>query len=70
MKRVFTQRFFRLSACDQAAIVDAALRDLDDAQCWASEKDRKRAKQIRQTIIGKAVKYGVFAGGQSDGGKK
>ncbi len=66
MRRLFTKRFFSLSANDQAAVVDAALRDLDDSQCWASEKDRKRAKRIRQGIIGKAVKYGIFAAG---GGK-
>ena len=63
MRRLFTKRFFLLSASDQAAIVDAALHDLDDHQCWASQEDRKRAKRIRKRLIDTATKYGIFAAG-------
>lgn len=61
MTKIFTKRFFNLSAHDQAGIVDAALRDLADGRCWGSEEDRKRAKRCRERIINKAVKYGIIA---------
>jgi hypothetical protein len=59
MKKIFAKRFFELSAGDQAGIVDAALRDLN--QCWASEEDRKRAERMQKRIEKKAVEYGIFA---------
>ena len=58
MQRIFTKRFFDLSAIDQAAVVDAAVRDLHG--CWASEEDEKRAKRERQRIEKKAIQYGVW----------
>jgi hypothetical protein len=58
MKKIFTKRFFDLSALDKAKIVDAALQDLD--QNWVSEEDRKRAERRRQRIEKKAIEYGVW----------
>jgi hypothetical protein len=59
MRRLFTKRFFDLSASEQAGIVDGTLRDLN--QHWLSEEDRKRAERMRKRIEKKAVEYGIFA---------
>ena len=58
MKYIFTKKLFDLSEIDQAAVVDAAVRELD--QCWASKEDEGRATRARQRIERKAIKYGVL----------
>jgi hypothetical protein len=64
MKKLFTKNFFRLSESDQAAVVDAVLRDLN--QCWANEQDYKKAERRRKAIIKKAVEYGIYAEKQNE----
>jgi hypothetical protein len=56
--RIFTKKVFDLSAHDQIAVVDAALRELDG--CWLNQEDEDRAKRKRQRIERKAVLYGVW----------
>jgi hypothetical protein len=58
MKRILTEKFFNLPPVDQAAVVDASLRELD--QPWLSQEDEDRAKRRRQRIESKAIRYGVW----------
>jgi hypothetical protein len=63
MKRIFTARFFRLAPADQAAVVEAALADIErnygrflDAE--GERRARRRAARIRR----KAARYEVLRG--------
>ncbi len=58
MTRIFTKKFFDLSASDQALVVDAALQGLD--QHWLSQADEDRAERQRKQIERKSVQYGIW----------
>jgi hypothetical protein len=57
--RIFTQKFFRLSEADQAAVVDATLRDLRN-QHYASVEDERKAEQEAKRIEKKACRLGIL----------
>jgi hypothetical protein len=57
MTRIFTKSFFRLSPSDQAAVVDAEIRDLES--CLNSDDDPKVRKQISR-IQRRAVQLGIW----------
>ena len=61
MKRIFTKNFLRPSRWDQAAVVHAAIQDIQSCigRHLNPEDDRKAEKQIER-IRKKAEKYGVF----------
>jgi tRNA splicing endonuclease len=61
MSKIFTKKFFRLTAHDQAALVDAVIRDLESCigRNLNPEDDRKVRQHIRR-IERKAVEYGVY----------
>ena len=46
MTRIFTKRFFRLTAADQATVVESVLRDIEQ-NCgrYTSPEDEKRARR-------------------------
>jgi hypothetical protein len=63
MTRIFTARFFRLSTNDQAAVVQAALADIEQNYGrFLTPADEKRARQRARRIRKKAVGYGVLRG--------
>ena len=63
MKRIFTTRFFGLSTHDQAAVVEAALKDIEkNYGRYTTPEDEKRARQRAQRIRKKAVKCGILKG--------
>ncbi len=60
--RIFTKRFFQLNNSDQAAVVDAAIRDVENSIGLLVNPDdepqvRRRIDRIRQ----RAIEHGVFA---------
>ena len=61
MTRMFTKRFSRLSDSDQAALVDAVVRDLRGCvgRHVNPEDDRKVEQQIKR-IEERAVQNGVY----------
>jgi hypothetical protein len=65
--RIFQIAFFRLSAHDQAAIVDSVIRDLESAQ-FADNRGRQKAARMTRRICKKAIEHGVHAG-EEDGTK-
>jgi hypothetical protein len=63
MKRIFTARFFRLSAHDQAAAEEAELRGIEENYGrYVNPEDEKRARQQAARIQKKAVGYGILRG--------
>ena len=63
MKRIFTAKFFRLSAHDQAAVVEAELRDIEQEYGrYASREDGRRARRQAARIRRKAVAHGILKG--------
>jgi len=58
--RIFTKTFFELSPNDQAAIVDAVIRDLESAY-FVNKEDRRKAARMIRRITKKAVEYGIYA---------
>ena len=63
MRRIFTERFFRLSAHDQVAVVEAVLQDIEKnyGRCITSD-DEKRARRQAERIRKKAIEYKVLRG--------
>lgn len=60
MKRIFTARFFRMSPRDQAAVVEAELRDIENNYGrYVNPEDEKRARRQAARIRKKAVAYGI-----------
>jgi len=57
---IFTKRFFNLSSADQAAVVDAALHDLESALATARPADRRSIRRTIRRIKQKAVHVGVY----------
>ena len=61
MTRIFTAKFFRLSSHDQAAVIEAELRDIEQNYGrYVNAKDEKRAWRQVARIRKKAVKYGIL----------
>lgn len=61
MRRIFTERFFRLSANDQVAVVEAVLRDIEtNYGRYITPDDENRARQKANRIRQKAIKCGVL----------
>ena len=61
MKRIFTERFFRLNANDQVAVVEAVLRDIEtNYGRYITPDDENRARQRAERIRKKAAKCGVL----------
>jgi hypothetical protein len=61
MRRIFTTRFFHLTAQDQAAIVDSAIRDLESCiGRLANPGDDSKIRQQIKRIERKVVEYGVY----------
>jgi len=56
---IFTKRFFNLSPSDQAAVVDAAIHDLETA-IGVRPVDRRAIRQAIRRIERKAIEYGVY----------
>ena len=54
--KIFTKDFFMLSAIDQAAVVDAAIRELETGCFLNPQKAKQQIKRIEK----KAVEYGVY----------
>jgi len=61
MSRIFTKSFFRLSPNDQAAVVDAEIRDLESClgRHLNPDDDRKVENQIER-VRQRAVEHGVW----------
>jgi len=60
VKYIFTKRFSALSSNDQAAAVDAAIRDLEAAIGKGHPEDERRIRRAIKRIEKKAVEYGVY----------
>ena len=58
-RHIFTKRFFALSAWDQAAVVDAALHDLESAT-GVSPADRQTIRRAITRIEKKAIEFGIY----------
>jgi len=58
-KKIFTKSFFQLSAIDQAAVVNAEIRDLECQDCLTPEGEKNAKRRIR-CITKKAEQYGVY----------
>ncbi len=62
MKRIFTAKFFRLSPRDQAPIVEAELRDIEQYYGrFTSPADERRARRRAARIRKMAVRYGILS---------
>jgi len=59
-RKIFTKSFFRLSPIDQAAVVDAEIRDLEN-QNYLTPADQQRAEQQIKRIKEKGQQYGIDA---------
>jgi hypothetical protein len=60
---IFTKRFFRLTAADQAAVVGAVLQDIERNYGWhITPEEEKRARRQAARIRIKAVKCGILKG--------
>jgi hypothetical protein len=63
MKRIFTAKFFMLSAHDQVAVVEAAIRDIEqNYERLLTREDEQRARRLAQRIRWKAVAHGILKG--------
>jgi hypothetical protein len=63
MKHVFTKRFFRLSARDQVAVVQAVLRDIEQNYGRSLDPDDEgRARRQAGRIRKKAAQCGILRG--------
>lgn len=60
MRYIFTKRFFALSPNDQAAVVDAAIRDLEAVIEKGRPEDERLIRRAIKRIERKAVEYGVY----------
>jgi hypothetical protein len=61
MTRIFTKRFFRMGARDQAAVVEAALRDIERKYGrYVDPEDERRARRHAERIRQKAGEYGIL----------
>lgn len=60
MNRIFTKRFFDLSSMDQAAVVNAAIHNLEMALGQAVPAGRKSIRRTIRRIEKKAIDYGVY----------
>ena len=59
MTRIFTKRFFELSDIDQAAIIDAHIRELESlAGRLVHPRDEKRVKRQLRDLRRRAAEYG------------
>ena len=63
MKYIFTKRFFELPPIDQSAVVDSAIREIENniGRHLNPDDDRKAEEQIER-IRRKAVEYGITEG--------
>ena len=59
-RKIFTKRFFDLSHGDQAAVVDAAISDLESILGRVASEDRKGIKQRIKRITKKAAEFGIY----------
>ena len=59
-KKIFTTSFFQLSPRDQAAVVDAEIRNLE-CQTYLTPEGEKNAKRRIRRITKKAEEYGIYA---------
>jgi len=63
MRRIFTERFFRLSAHDQVAVVEAVLQDIEkNYGRYITPDDEKRARRQAGRIRKKAMDHGILRG--------
>jgi hypothetical protein len=63
MKRIFTKRYFTLSAHDQVAVVETVLHDIErDYGRYINPEDEQRARQQVARIRRKAAEYGILRG--------
>lgn len=60
MKRVFTKRFFDLSSIDQAAVVNAAIHDLQMTLGQVVPAGRQSIRRAIRRVERKAIDYGVY----------
>lgn len=60
MRRFFTKRFFDLSSTDQAAVVNAAICDLEMALAQAVPAGRQSIRRTIRRIERKATENGVY----------
>jgi len=67
-KQIFTKSFFRLSARDQAAVVNAEIRNLE-RETYLTPADQKSAEQQIDRITKKAERYGVYKPVQEQSGE-
>lgn len=59
-RKIFTKSFFQLSDIDQAAVVCAAVHDLENCiGRFVNPADDKRAKKQITRILAKATEYGI-----------
>ena len=57
MRRIFTERFFRLSAHDQVAVVEAVLQDIEkNYGRYITTDDEKRANEEIQQLTDIEIK--------------
>lgn len=62
MTRIFTRAFFRMTRSNQAAVVNAVIRDLKETIGWHFDfRGDAKAEQMIRRIVKKAVEYGIYA---------
>ena len=58
---IFTKTFFKLSLIDQAAVVTAAIDELQGCiGCHADPADDRKAEQKIERIKKKAIEFGIY----------